>query len=85
MISCVFSGTPTATQILHDQTIEENETTACDPNSPKNEENTTETPETILNAPDFNLKENSMAIYYGWQLVCLIIFIFTTYETLQSM
>lgn len=26
-----------------------------------------------------------MAIYYGWQVVCLLIFIFTAYETLQNM
>lgn len=75
-----ISDTRDTVSALHDQQIEENTLTADDSETSKNEENNKR-----LNLTEFYLlKQNSMAIYYGWQLVCLIIFIFTAYETLQS-
>lgn len=75
-----ISDTRDTVSALHDQQIEENILTADDSETSKNEENNKR-----LNLTEFYLlKQNSMAIYYGWQIVCLIIFIFTAYETLQS-
>lgn len=76
-------GSPGKKRLLHDQAIEEKEKVAGDVINSNNEPDNTKTG--ILNLTDFHLlKQNSMAIYYGWQLVCLIIFIFTAYETMQT-
>lgn len=73
--------------MLHDPTIEETEPAAPDDKN-DTEENEVEPPiESIpLDATDrfYHIRKNSMAIYYGWQIVCLLIFIFTAYETLQN-
>lgn len=75
------AGTIETAPTLHDQTIEENN----DKNNTENEVD--HTPTAIpVNAPDrfFQLRKFSMAFYYGWQILCLLIFIFTAYETLQN-
>lgn len=71
------TGTIEAAQTLHDHTIEENHT--------KNEVDHTQTANP-LNAPDrfYHIRKYSMALYYCWQVVCVLIFIFTAYETLQT-
>lgn len=77
-------GTPEIAQILQDRTIEEKEHTACETDNTKNDDDNIKS--NPLNTTHFyQLKESSMAIYYGWQLVCLLIFMFTAYETLQNM
>lgn len=84
-----FSNLDTAIEpvpVLHDPTIEETEPTPDNKND--TEKNEVEPPiESIpLDATDrfYQSRKNSMAIYYGWQIVCLLIFIFTAYETLQN-
>lgn len=87
-MSFCFSYTRAATietaQTLPDHTIEENEIPANDKNDTENDVEQTES--IPLDATDkfSNFQKSSMAIYYAWQIVCLLIFIFTAYETLQS-
>lgn len=77
------SGTSETAQILQDQPIEEKEITASDTDNTKNDDDSNNL--NPLNTSYFNqIREHSMAIYYGWQLVCLLIFILTAYETLQN-
>lgn len=76
-------GTAGKLHLLHDQTITEKEKAASDVSNVNNEVNNKKSG--TLNLTDlYLLKQNSMAVYYGWQLVCLIIFIFAAYETLQN-
>lgn len=79
-----FSDTREPVHVLQDQKIEEKTITADETKAAKNEENN-KRPTEALNPTEFYLfKQNSMAIYYGWQIVCLMLVIFTAYETLQS-
>ncbi|XP_031632179.1 thioredoxin domain-containing protein 11 [Contarinia nasturtii] len=81
-INISISGTPGTIHTL-DQTIEEKKASDCNTSNIKNEENNS-SPKKVSITDFYLLKRNSMAIYYGWQIVCLIIFIFTAYETLQN-
>lgn len=83
-VICI-QGTIEAAQTLHDHTIEETETTA---NDKTDTENDVDQPNPIpIDAPTdrfSQFRKNSMAIYYAWQFICLLVFIFTVYETLQT-
>lgn len=68
--------------MLHDHTIEETEPTPDQKNDTENEVEPTDAIDTTDRFYQF--RKHSMAIYYGWQIVCLLIFIFTAYETLQT-
>lgn len=76
-------GASETVQTLQDHKIEEKDNTACDTDTTKNDDDSNNS--NPLNATYLNqLKEHSMAIYYGWQIVCLLIFMFTAYEALQT-
>lgn len=65
---------------LHDPVIEETNNIVSSANAANNDELKSET---VL-VTDSNLSDRTMSIYYGWQAFCLLIIIFTVYETYQN-
>lgn len=77
----MFVG-PSETRIesLHDPVIEETNNIVNSPNATNNEELKSET----VPVTDSNLSDRTMTVHYGWQTFCLLIIIFTVYETYQN-
>lgn len=82
----LFLGTCVIAETLHDPTIEgTNKNTVCRTEAVKNDELNGNEENVNVNETDSNQSiDKTMTIYYGWQAFCLLIIVFTVYETYQN-